>query len=346
MSSRLSLHKRSYLTPFELVNLIEAIKNDDLSIENQSKLLKQVSAYTPGDRVVIFNLKIGLFAGFLNVPYIKEIGFEFFTFSECDRSSQSHFLLKELPLCCRLKESSPGIKNERMVALFIEQFVNTLSDKEKIKFKSIFFIDKFVRRFLEISSKTSKGLVQGDYFTELYSLDEETLSSYASNWIYHHEYFHRSGRLPLPDFIKYKNSKAAGSVEEIRVDSLAMLALLKNSDLEKRLTFKYILHERLFYYPSIHGPLEDYDSMSSVILFNKLKKFAGIRILGGEGLQFDEKFFSKVLVEIVKEVASLERVIAPKAPYKAREVYNSYIEKNSIEEFIEIFDSYKIDKAA
>jgi hypothetical protein len=177
--------------------------------------------------------------------------------------------------CC-----SDGFKNPLSVAIFAENFRDA---EVKPYHKAYYLIEKFVDRFKSYTRPAIEAAWSPTAFPDVITADDDLLTRASAIWVHLHEYYHRTGYLPLPEHLKEKSSRNGAGAEELRVDILSILALLDlhANDPVLRASIQYILAERLIRYPLQAPPKENYDARSSVALFEYLQRHGVIGRKGG-----------------------------------------------------------------
>jgi hypothetical protein len=206
-----------------------------------------------------------------------------------------------------IAECSEGFKSRVVVALFPENHVDGLQDGDDLIF---YFIDKFVERHNRITRRMIDAVMAEGSFPLLQGIDDKTVEQASSWWVRLHEYHHRQGDMPIPEFLPFKKLKPLAGLEELRVDVSGMLACLNDPDLpatEAQLAYEYILSERLLRY-SVEGiPRPNYDAVASQLLFNYLSEHGGIELDGGLIRLHPE--LPNVLAEFLGEIERIESEI-------------------------------------
>ncbi len=178
--------------------------------------------------------------------------------------------------CC-----TDGFENPLSVAIFPENYVNA---KVQQHHKAYYFIEKFVKRFKTFTRPAIEATWSPTAFPDILMADDSLLTSASAIWVHMHEHYHKTGYLPLPEFLKDKSTRNGAGAEELRVDILSILALLElqSNDIVLRASIQYILAERLIRYPLQATPQENYDARSSVALFEYLQRHHVIGSKGGK----------------------------------------------------------------
>uniref|UniRef100_UPI00406D5250 SnPolE-Y157A n=1 Tax=Streptomyces sp. NTH33 TaxID=1735453 RepID=UPI00406D5250 len=177
--------------------------------------------------------------------------------------------------------SSKGFQSRVVVALFPENHIDGIQRGDDLIFA---FINKFVERHNRITRKMIDAVMAEGSFPLLRGADDRTVEQASSWWVRLHEYHHRQGDMPIPEFLRYKKLKPLAGLEELRVDVSGMLVCLNDPELpadEARLAYEYILSERLLRYAVEGIPRPNYDAVASQLLFNYLSEHGGIELHGG-----------------------------------------------------------------
>jgi hypothetical protein len=186
---------------------------------------------------------------------------------------------KALPVV--IKACTDGFCNPLSVAIFAENYRGA---EVKDHHKAYYLIDKFVDRFKQYTRKAIDTYWSPTAFPDIIEASDSLLSSASAIWVHLHEHYHRSGHLPLPQNLNVKSSRNGAGAEELRVDILSILALLRMnaSQPELHIAVQYILAERLIRYPLQATPQDNYDARSSVSLFQYLQRHGVIATNGGK----------------------------------------------------------------
>lgn len=176
---------------------------------------------------------------------------------------------------------SDGFRSRVVVALFPENHFDGIQDPDDLIF---YFIDKFVERHNRITRKMIDAVMAEGSFPLLQGATNKQVEQASSWWVRLHEYHHRQGDMPIPEFLSAKKYKPLAGLEELRVDVSAMLVLLNDHKLPReqaRTAYEYILAERLLRYAVEGIPRPNYDAVASQLLFGYLSEHDGIRVTGG-----------------------------------------------------------------
>lgn len=203
-----------------------------------------------------------------------------------------------------LVAETKGFSAKEVVALFPENYINQLQlPSDKI----FYFINKFVDRFEQITYKLIKEIIVPDYFSDLLQASRHQIEYASIQWVWLHEYHHRQGMLPIPQYLSLKSTKALAGLEELRVDLCSIVALLENDAVPKEdaiFASKFILAERLLRYAVEGIPKPNYDAIASQLLFNYLLQNSGIYLMQ-EKIKINECVF-EVAIALLNEINAIE----------------------------------------
>lgn len=263
------------------MNLIERVEQSKLSgdyhllMNAENPLISQFVADAQNDfeqtnyfdQLQNFNLVIGKF----DCPYNPNLSFEAAEYENILPSIQisNHGRMKSLVRCAHITNATTGLNDPNVVALFPENFY-----KHKVKNEDLiyYFSNRFCQRHRNISQKLVKQF-DIKLLSPLLELTDKKIEVLISNWVYLHEYFHRLGQLPIPEYLYEKSGRLTAGVEELRVDLHTMKYCLDHSNDENDdyfLTFLFVFSERILSYP-IHRNLDSFDSLSSIISSHELE---------------------------------------------------------------------------
>ncbi len=166
----------------------------------------------------------------------------------------------------RLNEYSEGFKDKQIVALFPEIFKNNIVSPVDPVF---YFVDRFQQRYLKFSLPYAR---KSGIHLVLNSIQDNIKLNTFSNWVLLHEEFHRTGLMPIPNYLFEKSSKLGAAFEELRADLLSMKYCYERRECNEHFkTFKLILVERMFAYPLFRDS-NSFDAISSYHLFSRMKE--------------------------------------------------------------------------
>ncbi|WP_328899948.1 DUF6421 family protein [Streptomyces sp. NBC_00441] len=207
-----------------------------------------------------------------------------------------------------LAEHSKGFESRVVVALFPENHLDGIQTPTD---RIFYFIDKFVERHQRVTQKMIKEVMEEGAFPRLGNAASVDIERASSWWVHLHEYHHRQGYMPIPDYLEAKSSKPLAGLEELRTDVSSMLVCLNDGDLpvdDAALAYEYILAERLLRY-SVEGiPRPNYDAVASQLLFTYLIQFGGIALKDGK-ISLGTSL-PGILSNFLGEIESIESVIA------------------------------------
>lgn len=261
--------------------------------------------------------------GLFECPYHPNLLFEAANFDEILPTIKIPQCTNDVVKSIRLLGGTEGISSEDVVAIFPENFKNHRVKSENAIF---YFADKFANRHLKYTKKFITEFSFSDYFKSLSSIKREELEFLATNWFYLHEYFHRTGSMPLPEYLYEKSNKYTASVEELRVDLLSIQYLCDKKDSASNLTKQFILAERLVGYPSFRDIDTNFDAFSSSIFMKELldnKKFSGA---------IDDEILCEVVKSLLVKIENIEKTVLLVNNAKHRKVI-------LVEKFKEMYES-------
>lgn len=168
--------------------------------------------------------------------------------------------------CVRQIESTLGLANDQVVAVFPENFRSITASEEHPVF---YFVDKFARRHIKYTRPLLKKFQFEALFRPLNSLSDLKISELIANWVNIHEASHRTGLMPIPKFLFEKSNRFTAGLEELRADLNTISKCLKKStdkSSDEYLTGLYVIAERLLAYP-LFREKNNFDAISSVIMW-------------------------------------------------------------------------------
>ncbi|MET7654516.1 MULTISPECIES: DUF6421 family protein [unclassified Streptomyces] len=174
-----------------------------------------------------------------------------------------------------------GFGSRVVVALFPENHLDGIQRPDDLIF---YFIDKFVARHNKVTRLLVDEVMEPGSFPLIQGAPDLKIEQASSWWVRLHEYHHRQGDMPIPEFLPAKKSKALAGLEELRVDVSGMLVCLHDGELpaaEAQAAYEFILAERLLRYAVEGIPRPNYDAVASQLLFNYLESHGGIRLVDG-----------------------------------------------------------------
>jgi hypothetical protein len=227
-----------------------------------------------------------------------------------------------------LEGHSAGFDARVVVALFPE---NHIDNRQEHDDRIFYFIDKFVERHVRITQKMIRHVMRPDSLPLLREATTLDIERAASHWVWLHEYHHRQGHLPLPQWLPLKSLKPLAGLEELRVDLSGLLVCLRDADLPPRLahmTYEFILAERLLRYPVEGSKKPNYDAVASQVLFQYLLRHGGLALENGRIALLPE--LPEALASFLAEVTAIEATIAHRTPAEVQQALlafvNGYVE--------------------
>ncbi|MDF4254256.1 DUF6421 family protein [Streptomyces sp. WMMB303] len=239
-----------------------------------------------------------------DASYFPSLSLEYLTYETLPTNPHlaTRYASNTMPV--NITARSKGFASRVVVALFPENHIDGIQQGDDLIF---YFIDKFVERHNRITRKMIDAVMAPGSFPFLQGVDDTTVEQASSWWVRLHEYHHRHGDMPIPDFLPFKKKKPLAGLEELRVDVSAMLVCLNDPDLptrEARLAYEYILSERLLRYAVEGIPRPNYDAVASQLLFNYLSEKGGIELRGGSIRLHSE--LPAVLAQFLGEIERIE----------------------------------------
>ncbi|QUQ67489.1 DUF6421 family protein [Kutzneria sp. CA-103260] len=245
--------------------------------------------------------------GLFDASYFPSLSLEYLTYRTLHTDSRlaEHYPSPTMPVV--IERMSTGFAARTVVALFPENHLDGSQEPEDLVF---YFIDKFVERHLRITRKLLAEIVDPEAFPLVRVADETALEAASAWWVHLHEYHHRQGDMPIPEYLPAKKSKALAGLEELRTDVSSMLACLDDDRLDPRmsaLAYQFVLAERLLRY-SVEGKARpNYDAVASQLLFTYLIEAGGIAVIDGRIHLRPE--LPDVLRAFLKEITDVERLV-------------------------------------
>ncbi|GAA2063065.1 hypothetical protein GCM10009801_06660 [Streptomyces albiaxialis] len=239
-----------------------------------------------------------------DASYFPSLSLEYLTYETLPTNPHlaTRYASNTMPV--NITASSKGFTSRVVVALFPENHIDGVQHGDDLIF---YFINKFVERHNRITRKMIDAVMAEGSFPHLQGVDDVTVEQASSWWVRLHEYHHRQGDMPIPDYLPYKKRKPLAGLEELRVDVSAMLVCLNDDDLperESRLAYEYILSERLLRYAVEGIPRPNYDAVASQLLFNYLSQNGGIELR--DGLIHLHPELPEVLTRFLGEIQRIE----------------------------------------
>ncbi|MGQ4490820.1 DUF6421 family protein [Streptomyces sp. 372A] len=249
-------------------------------------LLEDLRGFEPGKRMEAVKAHINgrrdnhLFSLF-DASYFPRLSLDYLTYRTLpsDPHLAERYASPTMPVT--ISGRTEGFGSRVVVALFPENHLDGIQRPDDLIF---YFIDKFVERHERITRRLIDEVMEPGAFPTLRGAPAEVVEQASSWWVRLHEYHHRQGDMPVPDFLPAKKAKPLAGLEELRVDVSSMLACLQDDRLPSGpalLAYEYILAERLLRYAVEGIPRPNYDAIASQLLFNYLLQHGGIRLHEG-----------------------------------------------------------------
>jgi hypothetical protein len=245
--------------------------------------------------------------GLFDASYFPSLSLEYLTYRTLptDTHLAERYPSPTMPVA--IERMSNGFKSRTVVALFPENHLDGSQEPHDLVF---YFIDKFVERHLRITRLLLGEVVEPEAFPLVRSASEEMLEAASAWWVRLHEYHHRQGDMPIPEYLPAKKSKPLAGLEELRTDVSSMLACLHDDGLSpdmSALAYQYILAERLLRYAVEGVSRPNYDAVASQLLFTYLTKVGGIAIVDNK-IQLRPEL-PTVLHEFLREISDIEQLV-------------------------------------
>ncbi|MDX6721477.1 MAG: hypothetical protein QOJ63_3731, partial [Solirubrobacteraceae bacterium] len=242
-----------------------------------------------------------------DASYFPSLSLEYLTYEllGTDEHLAQRYPSNTMPVL--LRHHSTGFDARSVVALFPENHIDGLQLGDDLIF---YFIDKFVERHYRVTRKLLAAAMARECLPHVRSASVAEVQAASAWWVRLHEYHHRQGDMPIPEFLAVKRRKALAGLEELRVDVSGMLACLGDRSLparEARLTYEFILAERLLRYAVEGIPRPNYDAVASQVLFNYLTEHGALAVRAGRihlSAGVDD-----VLAQFLGEIEAIERRI-------------------------------------
>lgn len=275
-------------------------------------LVDDLREFTPGVRLSRTKALVNASAentifGLFDASYFPSLSLEFLTYRTLHTDSRLAERYPSPTMPVVIERKSAGFASRTVVALFPENHLDGSQQAEDLVF---YFIDKFVERHLRITRTLLDEIVDPEAFALVRVADETALEAASAWWVHLHEYHHRQGDMPIPEYLSAKKSKALAGLEELRTDVSSMLACLDDDRLDPRmaaLAYQFVLAERLLRY-SVEGKSRpNYDAVASQMLFTYLTEAGGIAVIDGRIHLRPE--LPDVLRAFLKEITDTERLV-------------------------------------
>ncbi|MGW3496590.1 DUF6421 family protein [Streptomyces sp. NPDC001020] len=274
--------------------------------------LEDIRSFTPGSRLQATKEHINtrrdnhIFSLF-NASYFPRLSLDYLTYETLptDPHLAERYASNTMPV--NITGRSAGFGSRVVVALFPENHIDGVQEPDDLIF---YFIDKFVERHQRVTQKMIDAVMAPGSFPLIQNATPQQVEQASSWWVRLHEYHHRQGDMPIPDFLPAKKAKPLAGLEELRVDVSGMLVLLTDDKLpqeEARRAYEFVLSERLLRYAVEGIPRPNYDAVASQLLFNYLARHDGIRI--ESGLIHLGRRIHEILAAFLAEIQDIERRI-------------------------------------
>lgn len=288
--------------------IIQAFAEDCLAFPDTQRLARTKKHINSHVDNTVFSL--------FDASYFPKLSLDYLSYRELPVDDHLARRYASNTMAVSVEQRTAGFESRVVVALFPENHLDGIQEPDDLIF---YFIDKFIERHMRLTRLLINEVMAEDAFTRLRTVGTAEVERASCWWVRLHEYHHRQGDMPIPDYLPVKKLKPLAGMEELRVDVSGMLACLNDSALpqeDARLTFEYILSERLLRY-SVEGiPRPNYDAVASQLLFNYLIKAGGIRIqddrihLGAD--------LPAVLTNFLGEIQEIERHIHTETPEEVK----------------------------
>jgi len=203
--------------------------------------------------------------------------------------------------------STEGFNFNSSVALFGEHYVT--DEPVRPQNKASYFVDRFVVRYDNVTRNILARCISANSLPLARNASGEVILQACCVWLHLHEYCHRLGNMPLPEFLDFKTPRNAASIEELRVDVLTVIFCFELAEEGHPLAAYFgeiIFTERCFRYAIQYDINENYDARGSAVLFNYLVKEEVIRRDSGGLLEVDHGRLLPTLRKIIREIDTLE----------------------------------------
>jgi hypothetical protein len=261
--------------------------------------------------------------GLFNAGYFPSLDFDGIQFEALSLPSYVGFTVDSPVVPIKITHATEGFMAAPVVALFPE---NHLDGVQYAGDKIFYFIDKFAARHINKTKLILENFVNEGTLSCVKDLTPEEAEEYSVHWIRLHEYFHRVGSAPVPEYLDMKTFKPLAGLEESRVDMMAVRFIHEKSNLPREKATKiceFILAERLLRYAVEGIPNPNYDAIGSQVLANFLKKNGYLKI-SNDKLSITDDYMEGVY-KFTDEVQEIE---------KYTEIENKAQVKNRLIEFV------------
>jgi hypothetical protein len=246
--------------------------------------------------------------GVFENPYNPALGFDCFICN--DLRPDAGFCKKYPGKFSRVIEiiaSTEGFQPNTCVAFFPEFY---LTDRDVLRENQAFyFADRFGQRYERITRNILNNCIVESSLQLARSADINATHQACCVWLHMHEYCHRLGNMPLPEFLDMKTPRNAAAIEELRVDVLSIIycyELAAEGHPSAALFAEVIFAERCFRYALQYDINENYDARGCAVLFNYMVRKGVIRADGDDKLTVDHDLLLPSLRALMCEIDALE----------------------------------------
>jgi hypothetical protein len=270
---------------------------EDLDVFKPGKRLEATKAHINNRRDnVVFSL--------FDASYFPRLNLDCLTYDTLptDPYLAERYASNTMPV--NITGKTTGFGSRVVVALFPENHIDGIQEPDDLIF---YFIDKFLERHNGITRLLIDEVMEPGSFPLLQGACDRKVEQASSWWVRLHEYHHRHGDMPIPEYLAAKKAKPLAGLEELRVDVSGMLVCLHDTELpreEARAAYEFILAERLLRYAVEGIPRPNYDAVASQLLFNYLEGNGGIGLVDGR-IRLTEKL-PDVLRDFLSEIERIE----------------------------------------
>jgi hypothetical protein len=170
--------------------------------------------------------------------------------------------------CVTQAKTTKGLENEQVVAIFPENFANRVVNFNDPVY---YFVNKFSNRHHKFTQPFISKSPIASFLKPVIGIEDHKTYQLIANWVHLHEQAHRTGPMPIPQFLKEKSGKLSAALEELRADLGVMKYCLIEASEESLLTALYVFAERLLAYP-LFRERTNFDAISSVIFWKHLRE--------------------------------------------------------------------------
>jgi len=232
--------------------------------------------------------------------------------------------------------STEGFNFNSSVALFAEHYVT--DEPVRPENKASYFVDRFVVRYNNITRNILGRCISANSLPLARNAGNDVILQACCVWLHLHEYCHRLGNMPLPEFLDFKTPRNAASIEELRVDVLTVIFCFELAEQGHPLAAQFgeiIFTERCFRYAIQYDINENYDARGSAVLFNYLVKEQVIRRNSAGLLEVDHSRLLPSLRKIIREIDTLELTLRSQSRSRnvdaKKQLVRSYLAWNDTE---------------